>query len=86
MLPNMRLKLAARGGRTVMKRSILIAAAAPTQLMRDSLARGPNMPIDVEWQDERGGQRARYNGPPVTRLLVERAETTSACLRLIDPS
>ena len=84
MLPNMRLKLAARGGRTVMKRSILIAAA--TQLMRDSLGRGPNMPIDVEWQDERGGQRARYNGPPVTRLLVERAEPTSACLRFIDPS
>ena len=53
--------------------------------MRDPLGRGPKMPIDVEWQDERGGQRARYNGPPVTRLLVERAEPTSPCLRFIDP-
>ena len=43
------------------------------------------MPIDVEWQDERGVARARYSGPPVSGRLSERADVDSKCLRFIDP-
>jgi hypothetical protein len=43
------------------------------------------MPIDVEWQDERGETLARYDGPLFTRALVERAPPASVCLRFIDP-
>jgi hypothetical protein len=41
--------------------------------------------IDVEWQDEHGKTLTRYEGPELTRALVERAEPTSVCLRFIDP-
>jgi len=43
------------------------------------------MPIDVEWQDERGVARARYDGPPISGRLLERADVDSKCLRFIDP-
>jgi hypothetical protein len=43
------------------------------------------MAIDVEWQDERGEQIARYDGPAIDGRLPERAPSTSACLRFIDP-
>ena len=43
------------------------------------------MAIDVEWQDERGKQIARYNGPPVDGRLPECAPSSSVCLRFINP-
>jgi|ERR1041384_1691443 hypothetical protein len=43
------------------------------------------MPIDIEWQDEKGRLLARYEGPALTRAVVERADPTSVCLRFIDP-
>ena len=43
------------------------------------------MPIDIEWQDEDGGTLARYEGPSLTRTLVERADASSVCTRFIDP-
>jgi len=39
----------------------------------------------VELQDERGRTLARYDGPAVTRALVERADPASVCVRFIDP-
>ena len=43
------------------------------------------VPIDVEWQDERGRTLARYDGPFVTYRLVDAAPKHSVCLRFIDP-
>jgi len=43
------------------------------------------MPIDIEWQDEKGRALGRYEGPSLTRALVERADPSSVCLRFIDP-
>lgn len=43
------------------------------------------MPIDVEWQDERGSQLARYCGPLFDISLLAHAPTDSVCLRFIDP-
>ena len=43
------------------------------------------MAIDVELQDERGQTLARYDGPAVTRALVQRADPASVCVRFIDP-
>ena len=60
--------------------------ASRPQLKRDPLGRdGGTLPIDVELQDEQGQTLARYDGPAVTRMLVERADSTSACVRFIDP-
>jgi len=43
------------------------------------------MPINVEWRNERGQTLARYDGPAVTRQLIDRAPAASMCLRFIDP-
>ena len=43
------------------------------------------MPIDIEWQNERGMTLARYEGPALTFTLVSRADVSSTCLRFIDP-
>jgi len=42
------------------------------------------MPIDVEWQNERGQCSVRYAGPLVDGRLPGRASPDSQCLRFID--
>ena len=43
------------------------------------------MAIDVVWQNERGGELARYAGEPITFALITCAKSNSTCLEFVDP-
>jgi hypothetical protein len=43
------------------------------------------MPIDIEWQDERGQRLRRYEGPDLTMSALDIVEESGTCVRFIDP-